>query len=252
VLKKVLAGVTVAAVLAFGGVAIAGAVSTPNPSTTTTKPARAGAGNLVANAVKTAAATIGIDVKTLRAGVKSGHTIAAIATQHHVAPSAVISAIVSKVDAAIDTAANSGKLSSAKASKAKARVPALANRIVNHTASVLRGLRSGPKQGYRGDKVLQAAASTIGISYTALRKAMHSGDTIAAIARGHGVAPAKVANAMATVAERNFAAAAKAHKVDPRYAKRIPKGMMNRVNGTAPRKPAHRGAKAKAHAAATA
>jgi hypothetical protein len=249
VLKKVLAGVTVAAVLAFGGVAIAGAVS-PTKSTTTTTPAH-GAGNLVALAMKTAATTIGVDVKTLRADLKSGHTIAAIATQHHVAPSAVVSAIVHNLDAAIDAAAKSGKLSSAKAAKAKARVPALADRVVNHTASVLRGLRTAPKQGYRNDKVLQAAASSIGISYTTLRKAMHSGETIAAIARAHGVAAAKVANAMAAVAQRNFAAAAKAHKVDPRYGKRIPKRMTARVNGTTRPKPAHRGVKAKARAAAT-
>jgi hypothetical protein len=249
VLKKVLAGVTVATVLAFSGVAIAGAVSSPAKTTT---PAHGGAGNLVALAVKTAASTIGVDVKTLRADVKSGHTIAAVATQHHVSPSAVVSAIISKVDAAIDARVKSGKLSSTKAAKAKARVPALADRLVNHTTSALRGLRAGARLGYHGDKVLQAAASAIGISYTALRQAMHSGQSISAIARAHGVSPAKVANAMAAVAQQNFAAAGRAHKVNGHYAKLIPKIMTNFVDGSRGRAAVHRGVKAKARAAAKA
>jgi hypothetical protein len=248
VLRKVLAGVTVATVLAVGGVAVAGAVSTP----TKKAPARGGAGNLVALAVKAAADTIGIDVKTLRADVKSGHTIAAVATQHHVAPSAVVRAIVSKVDAAIDAAVKSGKLSSKNAAKIKARVPALADRVVNHTTSVRHRARNTHWKRYRGQKVFAAAASAIGISTTALQQALHSGQSFAAIARAHGVNPAKVAKAMAGVAEQNFAAAAKHRKVNHRYSKLIPKIMTNRVNGVHPSVPARRGVNAKARAAANA
>ncbi len=243
-LKKFLAGVAVATVLAVGGIAVAGAVAPAKH----TKASQRGPGNLVALAQQTAAGTIGVDVKTLRAGVKAGHTIAQIATQHHVAPSTVVHAIVGKLDAAIATASKAGRLDTARAAKLKQRVPKLATTLVNHTTNILRGLHTGPKQQFHPTKTLQAAANTIGVSYTVLRKSMRS-QTIAAIARAHGVAPAKVANAMAAVAVRNFDASAKTRRANPRYRRQIPKMMANLVNGTR-RRPAHKGAKAKPHAAA--
>ncbi len=250
-LKKLLAGVAVATVLAVGGVAVAGAVSSP-PPTKAGHSHRSAAGNLVAVAIKTAASTIGVDVKTLRAGVQSGQTIAQIAQQHHVSPSAVVQAVITKVDAAIDAATKAGTLSSSRAAKARSRVPALADRLVNHTSSVMRRLRKGAHEKYHVDKVLQAAASAIGISYDSLRQAMHAGQTIGEIAKAHGVSEAKVAAAMSAVAESQFgteAASTRSHKMNLHYRNAIPTIMQRWVNGALGlRHAAHRGVRAKARA----
>jgi hypothetical protein len=249
VLKKVLAGIATVTVLAVGGVAVAGAVSAPKSHAAHQ---RGGAGNLTALAMQTAAKTIGIDVKTLRAGVRSGHTIAEVAQQHHVAPSTVVNAIVARLNSLVDAAVKSGKLSASRATKVKQRIPALADHLVNRTTSVMRGLKRGAKQRTHNTKVLDAAAAAIGISPSALRNAMHSGESIAAIARAHGVDPAKVANAMAAVAMRNFdATAASGEKFDHHYGALIPKIMQRVVNGQSG-PAAHEGVKAKAHAAAAA
>jgi hypothetical protein len=236
VLKKVIAGVATTAVLAVGGVAVAGAVSNPTTKTTTkptTTPPKHKelrvANALVGLAMQTAAQTVGVDLKTLRTDVKSGHTIAAVATQHHVAPATVVHAIVTRLDGAIDKAVSSHRASAAQAAKLKQRVPTLANRLVNDTGALAGHGRRGRTQRGHGTATLNAAASAIGINVTTLRQQMHAGQTIAAIARAHGVAPSKVVDAMVAAA-------------DSAYRSRIAKAMENLVNGTTR---AHRGARAK-------
>ncbi len=238
-LKKLLAGATAAAVLGVGGVAVAGAVSSPSSTSTSSTAPKAnahapkqGAGRLLGLAVKTAADKIGIDTKTLRAGVQSGKTIAQIASAHHVAPAAVVSAIVTKVDTAINAAVKAGKLDASKAAKAKQRVPSMADRLVNHTTSLMPHLRHGPKQKFHSRATLTAAAKAIGISSDTLRTAMRSGQSIASVATAHGVARTKVVAAMVAVADRNFDATAKTHHVDTSYRKRIPAIIGHIVDGT--------------------
>src|SRR4051794_20137577 len=120
-LRTIIATAATAAVLASSGVAIAGATSSDSSSTPTAtaapaaghaaKPARVhrfrlrrqlrrlakGAGGVITK-------TIGIDRKTLRTEIRSGKTIAQIATEHNVQPQTVIDALVKAADKKIDAA----------------------------------------------------------------------------------------------------------------------------------------------------
>lgn len=83
-----------------------------------------------------------------------------------------------------------------------------------------------------GRKVLEAAATAIGISYKALLQALHGHETIGAIAAAHGVSRGRVIAAMVSVAERDFDAAARARRVDPRYRAMIPRIIASLVGGS--------------------
>lgn len=81
---------------------------------------------------QTAADTIGIPVDELAADYKAGQSISEIATAHGVDPQTVADALVAKASATIDQAVADGKVSQEKADKAKAKLPELASRVVDH------------------------------------------------------------------------------------------------------------------------
>jgi hypothetical protein len=148
-LRTVIATAATAAVLASSGVAIAGATTGSNtkaapdthaaPTAPSAKPAVArkfrvhrrirrllrGAGGVVTN-------TIGIDRKTLREGLRSGKTIAQIATDHNVSPQTVIDALVAAADKKIDAAVQAGKLDPGRATRIEQRLPARITKLVNN------------------------------------------------------------------------------------------------------------------------
>jgi hypothetical protein len=150
-LRTIIATATTAAVLATGGVALAGAadgassstttpaVSTPAPAAT---PHRAGAAlrvkvrlrlrKLLRGAAGVVTTAIGIDRPTLRQGLRDGLTIAQIATAHGVAPQTVIDALVAAADKKIDAAVTAGKISSERAAKIEQRLPARITNLVNN------------------------------------------------------------------------------------------------------------------------
>ena len=152
-LRTIIATAATAAVLATTGVAIAGAATTTNSPPTPTaaqsapasaatpaaRPARArhfrirhrirrllkGAGGVVTQ-------TIGIDRTTLRAELRSGKTIAEIATEHNVQPQTVIDALVAAANKKIDAAVAAGKLTPERASRLEARLPARITQLVDN------------------------------------------------------------------------------------------------------------------------
>lgn len=150
---KTIASASVAAVLGLGGVSVAGAVSTsgsPQPTatpTTTTATATAEPAANVAGpkhaavaglrrrirhqAGALAAKTIGIPRADLRGELLAGKTIAAIATEHGVAPQTVIDALVAAANTKIDAAVTAGHLRAARAAKLKVRIDASIPKIVN-------------------------------------------------------------------------------------------------------------------------
>ncbi len=75
--------------------------------------------------------TIGIDRATLRSELRSGKTIGEIATAHNVEPSAVINALVTGATTKLDAAANAGKITTERAAKIEAKLPARADKLVN-------------------------------------------------------------------------------------------------------------------------
>jgi hypothetical protein len=147
-----IATATVAAVLGIAGVSVAGATSSTSntgsaqPSTTTAaatatpkakSPAVKKAKRIARRrharrqAAVLAAKTIGITPAALRTELQSGKTIAAIATEHGVAPQAVIDAIEAAGQTKIDAAQAAHKITAERAAKLKTRLDRAVPRIVN-------------------------------------------------------------------------------------------------------------------------
>jgi ribosomal protein L10 len=144
------------------------------------------------------AGAIGITTAQLQSEMSAGKTIAAIATEHGVAPAKVISTLVSDENAEIDTAVRSGQLTTAQATQLKSGITQRVTDLVNGTEPAHGpggpGWPGGPG-GPRGEDQ-QVIATAIGISTTQLQTELTAGKTIAAIATEHKVTAAKVSSAL--------------------------------------------------------
>jgi uncharacterized protein YidB (DUF937 family) len=76
--------------------------------------------------------TIGISTDELKSELKSGKSIADVATANGVDPQTVINAIVDDINTRVDQAVADGKLDQAKGDKIKDRAPEVVARVVNH------------------------------------------------------------------------------------------------------------------------
>ncbi len=98
---------------------------------------RGGAGHprarIVEGAVKVAADTIGVTPQDLVQARQSGKSIADVANEHNVNPTDVVNAIVTAGNQKIDSLVTAGTITPDQASKAKARLPQMADKLVNHT-----------------------------------------------------------------------------------------------------------------------
>ncbi len=148
-LRTIIATATTAAVLATSGVALAGAATgSGSPSPSDHAAASTGAAESrthpvlqhrarvhIRRARRRAAAvivkTIGIDRSTFRDELRSGKTIAEIATAHNVQPQTVIDALVTAVDKRVDRAVDNGRISTDRAAKIKERLATRITRVVN-------------------------------------------------------------------------------------------------------------------------
>ncbi len=143
-MKKLIAPALVAATIT-AGVAFAGggpvaAAGTREPAAeAAAHPRRHHARPLLRAAVKTAAQVIGIAPEALAAELKAGRSIAEVAEAEGVEVTKVTDALVAKGTARIDRAVADGKITAARAAKLEARLPKLAERIVN--------LHKGDRQG---------------------------------------------------------------------------------------------------------
>jgi hypothetical protein len=98
-MKQLIATAATAAVLATGGVAVAGAAdSGDKPAAETGTHRRHPRLHVARFAFRTAAETIGIEPKELRTEVRGGKTIAQVAQEHNVEPQTVIDAITKVID----------------------------------------------------------------------------------------------------------------------------------------------------------
>jgi transposase-like protein len=208
-MKKILAASVVGGLL-LGGTGMAwaatGGGSDPTPSTsaapgTDPKPA-AGRAALARGALKVAADTIHVDQKDLVAELRAGKTIADVANEHHVAPQTVIDAIVNAAKARIATAVQNGKLTQDRADKLEARLPQLADKLVNGHVHPRRLAR---RQATRG--ALEVAADTLHVDQKDLVTELRSGKSIADVANEHHVAPQTVIDAIVNAAKARIATA---------------------------------------------
>ena len=152
-MKKLLASISIAAALGGGAFALntispASAVDNTaqsNPATESqgtpavTKPdgaARAGRRGVrvrvARGAIKVSADTIGIPKANLVAALEDGQSIAQVAEAHNVPTQTVIDALVNAGSTKVDKAVAAGKITQARGDAIKARLPQVAERIVNH------------------------------------------------------------------------------------------------------------------------
>jgi hypothetical protein len=140
---KTIASASVAAVLGLTGVSVAGAAST---STSTPKAPTAASAPAVRQHPKAAKAlrryirrhagvlaakTIGIKAADLRKELLAGKTVAAIATEHGVAPQKVIDALTVAANAKINAAVTAHKITAERGAKLTTRIDAAIPKIVN-------------------------------------------------------------------------------------------------------------------------
>jgi hypothetical protein len=138
-IKKVIAAGAAAATLGVGGFVLAGSanaapVASPNRVATVTAPVKGHQAirrRVRRGIVVVSAKAIGITPQALVAQLKTGTPIGQVATSHHIAANAVVTALVNAGTQRIDRAASNGKLTAARASALKARLPALAQRAVS-------------------------------------------------------------------------------------------------------------------------
>jgi transposase-like protein len=160
---KTIASASVAAVLGLAGVSVAGAASTSgstaaNPAVVTsttvagtktpaaktpaakTPAAKAAHRKAAAQGLRRfirrqggtlAAKTIGISRADLVKELRGGKTIAAIATEHGVAPQTVITALESGLNAKVQAAVTAGKIKAARGTKLAQRIDTVVPKIVN-------------------------------------------------------------------------------------------------------------------------
>jgi transposase-like protein len=213
-MKKMLATLVAATVLGAGGLAVASATdsSTGSTPTTTSRPADAGRRGTVGLRMRrlafaTAAKTIGISPTDLRKGMRGGHSIADVAKAHDVAEQTVIDAIVKAIDAGIQQATKSGRITSTQATKLEQAVATRVPKLVEATPKQLRRHRTV-------SAAIDVAAKTIGVTPRALRQAIASGQSVAAVATAHNIAPKTVVAALVTAGEARIDKAVAQHHID--------------------------------------
>jgi hypothetical protein len=141
--KKIIAPVTIAGALLVGGIASTGTAFAATPATAGTAASAAKSAHplaawlhahrraIVKAGVTTSAKTIGISSKDLVSELRSGKSIAQVATEHGVSPTTVVNALVGAADAKVNAEVASHNLTAAQGSKIEAALPAAITKAVN-------------------------------------------------------------------------------------------------------------------------
>jgi transposase-like protein len=219
-MKKLVAAVAVAGLVVAGGASVASAAG----------PGQGGRGHgAIRAAGQTAASTIGVSPAELRNQIKSGKTVAQVATDHGVDPNTVVNAIVTDLSQKIDQRAAAGTIDANRAAQAKQKLPDVASRFVNETK---------PRREYRVLKdAAQAAAKEIGVSTSDLKDAHKNGKSIAQVAKDHGKSVDDVVNAIVKAASADVDQAVKDGKLDSQKADQIKQNLPDRAKQLVNREP---------------
>jgi hypothetical protein len=145
-LKKFVVPFVVCSTLLVGVVSVGGAsAAVPSAVTATTKNGSASTNARTAKhwltkhrsqlrraVVSLSSKTIGVSRQVLVSDLRSGQSIAEVAAAHNVTMKTVDDALVKAADTELSKAVSSHKLTTADATKIKARVPGLVAKLVNH------------------------------------------------------------------------------------------------------------------------
>jgi short-subunit dehydrogenase len=141
-LKKIVAPVVVAGALLGGGIATTGAAYAGTPAATSSTTAtgahpvkawvKAHRREIRKAGVAVSAKAIGVTPADLVTELRSGKSIAQVASEHNVSSQTVVSDLVKAADTKINEAVSANKLSSTLANKIEAALPAYVTKAVNH------------------------------------------------------------------------------------------------------------------------
>jgi uncharacterized protein (DUF433 family) len=231
-IKQTIVTVIVAAVVGSAGIAAAGAVtagSTTSTATPTSTPQATEHRHVhvrpLARAVAIAARTLGMSRKELVAELRSGKSIAQVASERRVDSKAVVDALVKAATTRIESATRAGEITAAQATTLEQKVPARAQKFVDATHSA-----RDRERGARAGKPLRLVAQTIGIDHAQLLSDLRAGKTIADIARSHNVDRKTVVHALVKAATTRIEAAERAGRIDAARANKLQQNLSRRVD----------------------
>lgn len=144
-------------------------------------------GNLIADAAK----ALNLTSSQLMVDLKSGESLATIASQHGSSASALESTLLADAKSSVQSALADGRLTTAEASQIESRLGALVDRLVtatpgefSHAPGAWR--HSGTPGGLMGS-LMSDAAETLHVSTSELESDLQSGKTLATVAKDQGV-----------------------------------------------------------------
>ncbi len=129
--------------------------------------------------------TLGLPAAQIRLHLRTGDTLAQLATAQGVDRQAVVDTLTAVGDAAIDRGVATGRLTDEQAATRKAALPARVAAAVDNPIT-----RDGHRRRAGGGR--PAVAAALGISLPELRQARAAGESIADIAEAHGLDPQQV------------------------------------------------------------
>ena len=196
-----------------------------------------------------AAEAIGIETFDLLSVLRNGHSIAEVAQAHDVQVSDVVDAIVTAEQDRLDQLVADGRLTQEQADELSADLVERVTDLVNGDLTSFPLLEPGFGPGVIGapgpfgrpgftagpgpwglvDGPLAAAADVIGIDERALLAAWADGDTIADVARAHGVAVSDVVDAIVASMQERLDEAVENGWLDGDQAEGLSEGLRDRV-----------------------
>jgi hypothetical protein len=141
------------------------------------KPRAAVAVKARAGLLQSAATYLGLDRKALVKELRSGKSLAQVATARNKSVAGLETAIFTAFKAKVDKAVAAGKLDNARAQKLLAAAPAVIHRLVTQAPP-----KGGPAKAHFRGGFLKVAADYLGVDRKALVQELRSGKSLAQVA----------------------------------------------------------------------
>jgi hypothetical protein len=196
--------------LAVGGTALAAQAVRDNPRSGVAAKAKVRGGLLNA-----AAEYLELSPPELRAEVRTGKSLAQVATMRGKSVGALKAALLTAFRANIDTALTSGRLDPARAQKLVARAPAIVERLVQRTPN------ARAKHAHVRGGMLKAAGDYLGLSPKELVYELRSGTSLADVANARGKSLDGLARALFAAFKAKVDAAVAAGRLDATKAQKL-------------------------------
>jgi len=164
-----------------------------------------------------------VDETELNKQLKSGQTLAQIATSKGIDVNTLIQQIETAFNTNIDQKVTEGKLTSDQATKMKENFANKATAMVNKTYKA----SQHKKRGSNG--VMQQVQTILGVDAATLKQELASGKTIAQLAQDKGIATNDLVSQIQTALEANIDKAVTDNKISSETATKMKTNLKNRI-----------------------